>query len=302
MGLEYHAGELEVQERAGAREKAERVRGIVRPALMRDAREFLLDQPMLVVGSVGAAGRVWASPLAGEPGFARALDERTVLIGARPAPGDPLNENLTLPGAPVGILAIELQSRRRIRLNGRAYGHPEGLLVRVEQAYGNCPKYIQARRWETVGEGPGAVAAEEVRRGRGLTEEQRSWISSSDTFFIASTHPEGGTDASHRGGLPGFVRLVDENTLEFPDYPGNSMFNTLGNIAANPNAGLLFVDFEGGGTLQLSGRARILWEGERADSTTGRVVRFEAEEVVEIKGAVPLCWRFEAYSPFNPRS
>ena len=299
MASRYHAGELEVQERAGARAMAERVGGIIRPELPRDAREFLLDQPMLVVGSVGADGRVWASPLVGEPGFARALDERTVLIGARPAPGDPRNDNLALPGA-VGILAIELQSRRRIRLNGRTHGHPEGILVRVEQAYGNCPKYIQARRWEAVGEGPDAAAAE-VRRGRGLTEEQRCWISSSDTFFIASTHPEDGTDASHRGGLPGFVRFVDENTLKFPDYPGNSMFNTLGNIAANPNAGLLFVDFEGG-ILQLSGRARILWEEERATSSaTGRVVEFEAEEIVEIKGAVPLRWRFEAYSPFSPR-
>jgi predicted pyridoxine 5'-phosphate oxidase superfamily flavin-nucleotide-binding protein len=135
-----------------------------------------------------------------------------------------------------------------------------------------------------------------------LTGEQRRLISEADTFFIASAQPEGGADASHRGGNPGFIRFLDENTLEFPDYPGNTMFNTLGNIAVNPNAGLLFLDFERGGTLQLTGEARIVWDAERAASFAGakRVVEFRVEEAIETRGIVPLRWRFEGYSPFNP--
>jgi uncharacterized protein len=139
-----------------------------------------------------------------------------------------------------------------------------------------------------------------VRRAETLTDEQRHLISSSDTFFVASAHPDGRVDASYRGGLPGFVRFLAEDTLAFLDYCGNNMFNTLGNIAANPMTGLLFVDFERGGTLQLSGEAWVVWDPARATEFAGarRVVEFLTEEIVE--NAVPLRWRFAAYSPFNP--
>ncbi len=301
MANKYHAGELEVQARAGVREMAARVSNSIRPTIPAAAHEFLLDQPILVVGSVGPGGRVWASLLAGEPGFARVLDERTVRIEALPASGDPLNDNLEESGAAVGMLAIDLSGRRRMRLNGKAEVRPEGIYVRAEQVYANCPKYIQARQWKPVKNEPDTTGGA-IRRTRKPTEDQRRRISDTDTFFITSAHPEGGVDASHRGGRPGFVRFLDESTLEFPDYSGNTMFNTLGNIATNPNAGLLFVDFEGGGTLQLTGEARIVWDADRAGAFAGaeRVVEFGIEEVVEIPAAVPLRWRFEAYSPFNP--
>jgi hypothetical protein len=79
------------------------------------------------------------------------------------------------------------------------------------------------------------------------------------------------------------------------------MFNTLGNIAVNPKAGLLFLDFEGG-TLQLTGEARIVWDAGRVAKFAGaeRVVEFRIQEAVDTSGAVPLRWRFEGYSPFNP--
>jgi hypothetical protein len=95
---------------------------------------------------------------------------------------------------------------------------------------------------------------------------------------------------------------VGENALEFPDYSGNTMFNTLGNIAVNPRAGLLFLDFEGGGTLQLTGEAQIVWDAERAARLAGaeRVVESRVQEALETRGAVPLRWRFKGYSPFNP--
>jgi hypothetical protein len=88
--------------------------------------------------------------------------------------------------------------------------------------------------------------------------------------------------------------------LAFPDYSGNNMFNTLGNIAANPNIGLLFLNFERGDTLQLSGEARLIWDPTRVAEFAGarRVVEFRIEEIVE--NTVPLRWRFAAYSPFNP--
>ena len=292
-----------MQERAGVRSMAERVGNSIHPTIPPAAREFLEEQPMVVVGSVGADSRVWASLLVGEPGFVRALDERTVRLEAAPFPGDPLAEALQEGvGTQVGLLVIDLATRGRLRLNGEAERRPDGIYVRTRQVYANCPKYIQIREPETGGAEPGLQDGYALR-SRGLTDEHCRLISKADTFFIASAHPEGGADASHRGGNPGFVRFLGENVLEFPDYSGNTMFNTLGNIAVNPNAGLLFLDFERGSTLQLTGKARIVWDAGRAVgfSRTERVVEFRVQEVIETQGALPLRWRLEAYSPFNPR-
>ena len=296
--MSYHRGEIEVQDRAGVRDIAARISDVVRPEIPPYTREFLEDQRMVVVGSTGADGRVWASLLTGEPGFLWVIDERTLRIDASPIPGDPLDEN-SKPGMDVGLISIDLSSRRRMRLNGKAERRPEGLYVYAEQVYGNCPKYIQAREPRAAS---GSTSAEPgtARRAETLTVDQRRLISSSDTFFVATVHPEGGADSSHRGGLPGFVRFLDEDTLAFPDYSGSNMFNTLGNIDANPNTGLLFLNFERGDTLQLSGEACVIWDPARSAEFAGaqRVVEFSIEEIVE--NTVPLRWRFAAYSPFNP--
>ena len=302
MNSSYHRGELEVQERAGVREMAARVGKVIRPFVPSAARGFLLEQPMAVVASVDDAGWPWASLLVGEPGFVRAPDERTVAIDAPPLPGDPLKDNLR-DGAEVGVLAIDLETRRRMKAKGVvARVLPNGgFEVRTERVYALCPKYIQARAWEFAADP--TVPEGNAKRGRALTGEQRARIIRADTFFVASFHPETGADASHRGGMPGFVEVADENTLLWPDYVGNKMFNTLGNISANPKAGLLFADFEGGDTLQLTGEARVVWGPESAARFAGaeRVVEFRVEEAIEIAGASPLRWRFEGYSTFNPR-
>ncbi len=91
--MSYHRGEIEVQDRAGVRDIAARISDVVRPEIPPYTREFLEDQRMVVVGSTGADGRVWASLLTGEPGFLWVIDERTLRIDASPVPGDPLDEN-----------------------------------------------------------------------------------------------------------------------------------------------------------------------------------------------------------------
>jgi predicted pyridoxine 5'-phosphate oxidase superfamily flavin-nucleotide-binding protein len=145
LASRYHPGEIEVQARAGVREMAARISDVIRPEIPLHARDFLEDQRMVVVGSTGVNGRVWASLLTGEPGFLRVIDERTLRIDASPVPSDPLDENLQ-PGMNVGLISIDLSSRRRMRLNGKAEWRPKGLYVDSEQVYGNCPKYIQAAR------------------------------------------------------------------------------------------------------------------------------------------------------------
>jgi hypothetical protein len=186
-----------------------------------------------------------------------------------------------------------------MRVNGAATADGDGIAIRPRQVYSNCPKYIQAREPVASLDPPRAGPP---ARSSSLTAAQAALVARSDTFFVASYHSEGGADASHRGGMPGFVRVEDATTLVWPDYAGNTMFQTLGNLTADGRAGLLFVDFDAGTTLQLAGRARVVWDEARAATFAGaeRLVEFRVERVVEIPAALPLRWRFREYSPFNP--
>ncbi len=308
MSPVYHSGEIAVQTRAGVREMAQRVGHGIHAALDRSGAEFLAEQPLVIVSSRDEEGHVWASILTGQPGFAHAVDAWTVHIRAAPTPGDPLAailaSNAKNTRLELGLLLIDLETRDRLRLNGLAEVEPDGaLLVQAREVYYNCPKYIQAREvtWD-ASNGKRASQADGVTQAEALSPGQREWITQSDTFFIASTAPDGSADASHRGGCPEFVRMRDAATLEWPDYSGNTMFNTLGNITASPSAGLLFLDFDHGNTLQLTGQAAVVWEAERALPFPGaeRIVEFHVEQIVQIAHVVPLHFRFLQYSRFNP--
>ena len=284
----YHQGEIETQLRVGVRGPADRVGRIIASEIPPELKGLLATQRLAVVASVDAERRPWASLLGGPAGFVSAVDQHLLRLAVAPHPDDPLTKNLAA-HPDLGILVIDPRTRRRLRFNGRGLLGPEGVFVLVSQVYGNCQKHIQKRR--LVAEGPAAPGP--VLRSHALDPRQRKAVAGADTFFIASWHPEGGADASHRGGRPGFVEVLDERTLRFPDYPGNNMFNTLGNLAGHPWAGLLFVDFAGGDLLQLVGRARIIGQQPLE-------VRIEIEEVRETPGGAGL--RYELVEPFpgNP--
>jgi predicted pyridoxine 5'-phosphate oxidase superfamily flavin-nucleotide-binding protein len=299
----YHEGEIAVQERAGVHQMSKRVGNIIRSEIPPVAQDFLAEQQMLVASSVDAEGHAWASLLTGRPGFIQVRDATTVEIQIQAGSTrlDPIFENLQRNPA-IGIVAIELASRRRMRLNGQAQILANGnILVHSQQSYSNCPKYIQARTLEVTAELP--TPNPQVTQGSHLTTELQTWLEKADTFFVGSYHPVSGlADASHRGGQPGFIKVQDSKTLVWPDYAGNMMFNTLGNIAANPNTGLLFIDFEQVATLQLTGQAYIKWDSELQKTLPGaqRLIEFQIEQAIVIKGGQPLNWQFLNYSPFNP--
>ncbi|BFV58109.1 pyridoxamine 5'-phosphate oxidase family protein [Kitasatospora sp. CMC57] len=285
-GETFHPGERAVQDRAGVRDRAEHVgRGIgsVIPAV---AARFLSDRRTIVVGAADHEGRVWASMLSGPAGFLATEGASTLAVAARPVPGDPLAAVLGGP-AEVGTIALDPAGRRRMRLNGRSVPDGRGgLLITAEQVYANCPKYIQRRHPLDTPSAP-----ELLDSGTRLSTRQQLAVTTTDTFFVATAGPDGRVDASHRGGHPGFLSAHGPDLLSWPDYPGNNMFMTLGNLELNPAAGLLLPDWETGGALLLSGRA---------EPDADRTVWFTVEQVVELAHASPLSWSAPEYSPANP--
>ena len=277
---------------------------VIQDTIIKGALRFINQLPMAVFGSLDQDQNLWASVFIGKPGFMQADDERTVsfdLATMMPNPHDPFWAN-TQANQQVGMLAIELSSRRRMRINGRITRvSDEVMKLHVEEAYPNCPKYIQRRHVSTL---LNDFDRTPLASGQGtvLGPAQQNIITQADTFFVASAHPERGVDASHRGGNPGFVTIVDDHTLRIPDYLGNSMFNTLGNFTANPRAGLIFLDFESGRTLQLSGKPEILYDIKDIPDETGGTQRYwllHIDRWMEVTQA-PVSWEFFDASPYNP--
>ncbi len=296
--LSYHEGELAVQKRAGVGSAGLKASDMYRAAMPAGVQQFLSKQQIAVLSTLDKDGRVWASLRTGPPGFLRAEDERTVEIGGTSHPQDPLLENLAVSSI-AGMLVIQMAARHRMRLNGIAQRQPGGrILLSINQVYGNCPQYIQA--WNIVGKRPGVSAP--ARFARELDEKMQALIGDADTVFVATAHPKSGADASHRGGKPGFVQVENATRLLLPDYAGNNMFNSLGNIESYGHAGLLFPDFKSGGVLQLSGAARILWDDACVGQFKGaqRLIEFEVERVIELPNAILLRFEFGDYSPWLP--
>lgn len=295
----YHEGEIAVQRQAGVRERAQQLSGMVERTVpgSEDVRALVENQPHAVVTSVDDDGAVWVSFLAGEPGFISIDDARTVRFAATPAAGDPLANHLR-PGMPAGVLLVDPRNRNRLRLNGTVDPTEEGFLLTTEEAFPNCPKYIQKRSFERVIDDTTDTARETAD---GLRPSHREWIGTTDTFFIGSYYPGTGADASHRGGDPGFVD-VDGDTIVYPDYPGNNMFCTLGNVEAHSRVGLLFVDFADGRTLQTTGTGEIIWNDDRVARYEGaeRLVEITVDRAIKLPNGNPLRWSLEERSPFNP--
>lgn len=299
----WHAGELQLQEHAGVAARMDLVgRKVIRDYMPEQHRDFFAQLPFLVAGAVDAQGDPWAGILEGNPGFAMSPDPHTLRIAAMPDADDPLHAGLG-PGKDVGLLGIELHTRRRNRMNGRISGWDgKRFEVTVAQSYGNCPQYIQSRDFYFA-RSPSLRFAAALPEQAGLDAAARAMIAASDTFFVASYADREdtgsrGVDVSHRGGKPGFVR-VDGDVLTIPDFSGNRFFNTLGNLAANPVAGLLFIDFERGDVLQLSGRAEVLLDDPAIAAFDGaeRLWRVHVRRAVRRPGALALRWRFDSYSP-----
>lgn len=292
----FHAGELDVQARAGVPDEyTRRASAAIRDHMPDQHRQFFSTLPFFFLGALDGTGQPWATVLAGEPGFITAPDARALHIAGGLLPGDPLQGQL-LPGRHVGGLGLAPLTRRRNRVNGiiSSVDAGDALSIAVTQSFGNCPQYIQQRGHRAEP----ARAEPLVLRAATLNEQDRLLIERADTFFIASANlgaqasAARGVDVSHRGGRPGFVRVDPDGTLLVPDFVGNFFFNTLGNLLVYPRAGLLFVDFDSGDLLHLAVEGAIVWDGPLVDAFAGaeRLLRFRVREVVRNVGALPFRW------------
>lgn len=295
----FHDGEHAAQRLAGVQ-----LRGApILDRMTEQHRAFFAQLPLMFVAVLDEAGWPVGTVLTGAPGFVSSADGQVLQVLGLPAEGDPARGGVRA-GAGAGLLGIEFGTRRRNRLNGSVLAvDGEGFSVGVRQSFGNCPQYIQAR--EVVGTGP--VGGGDVERLGELDAAARELIGGADTLFVASGSgavggAAGGLDMSHRGGLPGFVR-VEGDLLTIPDFRGNRYFNTLGNLLLNPRAGLLFVDFESGETLQVQGVAELDWEGGPASGFVGaeRLWRVRVTAAWRRRGALGLRWAFRGYAPTTER-
>ena len=290
----FHAGEQAVQSRLGVRDAIEPwARKVIRPYMPDQHRDFYEQLPFAVAAARDESGRPWVTLLTGEPGFISSPDATTLVFNTEVLPGDAL-ESALCSGTDLGLLGIELETRRRNRVNGRiTESDPGQLTFTVSQAFGNCPQYITERIWYTVDTDRSAMSKTTHKR---LNEQMQDQIEGADTFFIASGHEgvepseSNGMDASHRGGSPGFVRVEHDTRIVFPDYAGNNHFNTIGNLVLDPRVGVTFVDFQNGGLLQVTGQASIDWDSPAVRDYPGaqRLVIIDIHELVELRNVLPI--------------
>lgn len=290
----WHEGEIALQKRLGVETRMDEIgRRVMRDHLIDQHREFYPLLPMVVLGSVDRDGDAWATLRAGEPGFLHAPDEKRLTVELPREPTDPAEAGME-DGAPLALLGIDLGTRRRNRLNGTLKRHARGFDLGVDQSFGNCPKYIQLRQARFVRD-PSVPPSVPPVSSFGLNAAARALVAQADTFFVATYADLAGgrqIDVSHRGGHAGFVHVGEDGWLAIPDFVGNRFFNTLGNLAAHPRAGLLFVDFDSGDLLHVAVTAEIVWIGPEVAAFEGaeRLMRFHVTHALRRPAALPLRW------------
>jgi len=311
----WHAGEVAIQTSVGMADKMDLIgRKVIRDFMPDQHRQFFEQLPFAVFGAVDPQGDVWATLRAGEEGFLQSPDPLRLLAQLPRVADDPADAGMEH-GAAIGMLGIELHTRRRNRLNGKLLrpaaatalaatgvgstapggdvAGPALAEILVDESFGNCPQYIHVRdyRFERDPEEPSGLPPASSAR---LDAMARQLIAGAGTFFVATWSDEGKrrVDVSHRGGMPGFVHIAEDGTLTIPDYSGNRFFSTLGNILLNGKAGLVFPDFASGGLLQMTGDAEVLLNAPEQMQFEGaeRLWRFKPRKIVWREDALPLRW------------
>ena len=304
--IPYHSGELLAQDKAGTRGVAAELAVGMRDSLNFSSNHdaFIAAQSFAVVSSVHPDnGCVWVTPLFGKPGDLQASTETEISISFNCIlEGDVLRSVKT--GAALSLLGIDLDKRIRHRINGVAVNHPDsantGLRLEVREYSPNCPKYINRRKVVRDADVEPLVPDALREQRSTLTDADQEFVRAMDTLWIGTYAPGVGADTNHRGGKPGFIRVTSPTTIEWPEYRGNGMFFTSGNLELHKQAGVTLVDFESGSVLQMTGVAEVDWQHDGRYEGATRVIKFQIEALVRTDDATSLRWERLDYSPYNP--
>jgi uncharacterized protein len=309
MTAAFHDGEVAAQRKAGTAGTAAMLSvGIGDTIAAHSSASTLLSSlPLLAITSVSPNKAVWISPALGAPGFAGVQQSNAITLGTAAAaavhPTDPLAAALARPCTLLGLVAVDFAARRRYRANGVASRTTDGgalPALAVHEFFPNCPKYIQRRTAQLRTGGVPLRVDAAVEERPALSEGDAAIVRAADTVFLGTVYDQAGADANHRGGRPGFVRVISPTSLAWPDYRGNGMFQSAGNLERNSRAAMLFVDFATGDFLQLSGSAVVDWDAAGEYDGAARVMRFEVRQVRRTRALTDYRWHLEDPSPYNP--
>lgn len=305
MTTVFHRGELLMQAESGVKERMHKLGNkFIRDHIIEQHKVFFENLPYVFIALQDNNGQPWPSLVQGDPGFITSPDPKTLNINGSVVGLDELGLQIGH-NKPIGIVGLDLSTRRRNRLNGN-FKHSEEtdlLSIEVKHSFGNCPKYIQLRSFlaNSDYQKGGYKQNSKVETFEEFNHLDIDLITQADTLFIASSEKQGGNlDANHRGGKPGFVRVSNQTQLWFNDYPGNNFFQTFGNIHNYPIVGLMFLDFNSGDLLLLNGKAQLEKTGEASekDRFLPRRFHFTLDKGIRLKNAVHGSWSFKEISPF----
>jgi len=298
----WHEGERQLQASVGVVDQMEEIgKKMVRSYLPDQHRQFYEQLPFILAGVVDTDENPWATVIAGKPGFISSPDNTGLNFQTTLSPDDPAVSGFS-EGAGIGFLGIELHTRRRNRVNGKLMALSDrNFRVAVDQTMGNCPKYIQHRNLIFERDPEAEIELNPIE-STALSEKDIATVRSADSFYVAS-YVDGDDgkhiDVSHRGGKPGFVKVDNTGELTIPDFSGNTAFNTLGNILLTEKAGLVFVDYETGDVLQMTGSATVVLDSPEIELFGGaeRLWTFTPSKIVRRNNALPIRWEFQQFSP-----
>jgi len=304
MDSTFHEGQLIVQKITGESEIAKTRIPMIRKSLHTTFIPFIEQQVLVFLGSKDSDENIWLSLLVGKRGFIKvpSISEITFDVAAINSDVEDVFFKNIKNNPTVGILFYEADRRARYRAWATTRIEKNQLCFDIKMGYPSCPKYIQREFIKTTKEVK--VETSEHKKGTTLNELEKEWITKAHTFFIATQNNKGDIETSHRGGNPGFIEILEDGLLRVPDYFGNSMFSTLGNIFQNPKAGLLFVDYTKGETLQLSGLANLEFEQNsekdyHKSGETGRFWTFKTTKWIRTINHHKLVSNFVEFSPYN---
>ncbi|KAM0723514.1 hypothetical protein Q7P37_000501 [Cladosporium fusiforme] len=287
--------------------------------------------PLIAIGTLDKQGRPWTTLWGGEKGISQPIAQgvigiRTPVVGqydpvveelvGKDANGTVMREEGA--GRMVGGLTIDLETRKRVKLFARMMAGALSLredetldtkqhfaevqlVLRVEQSLGNCPKYLNKKRIE-----PAMSAPELVSDSPQLPQRALDLLEKADLFFLSSSNHDQDMDTNHRGGPRGFVRVVSNETsgavLCYPEYSGNRLYQTLGNLKVNPVIGICVPDFDTGDMLYLTGTTEILIGSEAANilPRSNLAVKITTTAARFVAAALPFRGIAGEASPYNP--